>query len=64
MTRTVAPNDLGGRLLRNCALTTPELPVMESQIGPAAAYRVREMCTVCAGDLAPDDSDLGAADLL
>lgn len=26
MTRTVAPKDLGGRLLRNCARTTPELP--------------------------------------
>ena len=27
MTRTVAPKDLGGRLLRNLARTTPELPV-------------------------------------
>lgn len=26
MTRTVAPKDLGGRLERNLARTTPELP--------------------------------------
>lgn len=26
MMRTVAPKDLGGRLLRNLARTTPELP--------------------------------------
>lgn len=25
-TRTLAPNDLGGRLVRNFDLTTPELP--------------------------------------
>lgn len=28
MTRTEAPNDLGGRFRRNWALTTPELPVV------------------------------------
>jgi hypothetical protein len=27
ITLTDAPNDLGGRLCLNCALTTPELPV-------------------------------------
>ena len=27
MTLTDAPNDLGGRLCLNCALTTPELPI-------------------------------------
>lgn len=27
MMRTMAPNDLDGRLCLNCALTTPELPV-------------------------------------
>jgi hypothetical protein len=32
MTRTVAPKDLGGRLLRNLARTTPELPVTESDM--------------------------------
>lgn len=31
MMRTVAPKDFGGRLLRNCALTTPELPVLSHQ---------------------------------
>lgn len=27
MILTEAPNDFGGRLFRNCALTTPELPL-------------------------------------
>lgn len=30
MMRTVAPKDLGGRLLRNLARTTPELPRQEN----------------------------------
>lgn len=29
MIRTIAPKDFGGRLLRNCARTTPELPEKE-----------------------------------
>jgi hypothetical protein len=32
MMRTVAPKDLGGRLLRNLARTTPELPVRRTML--------------------------------
>lgn len=31
MTLTDAPNDLGGRFFRNCARTTPELPLSVCQ---------------------------------
>lgn len=62
MTRTVAPNERGGRLLRNWALTTPELPDVSLDVLLVASWA--ESHTVRPGDLAPDDTDLGATDLL
>lgn len=62
MTRTVAPNERGGRLLRNWALTTPELPDVLLEVRLAAEWASGH--TVRPGDLAPDDTDLGTADLL
>lgn len=71
MMRTIAPNDLVGRLLRNCALTTPELPAKLSVslcslslcLPSSFSFR-REYRTVRPSDLAPDDTNLGASDLL
>lgn len=62
--RTVAPKERGGRLLRNWARTTPELPVLCIRHGPLVGRLCASNHTVWPGDLAPDDSDLGAADLL
>lgn len=64
MMRTVAPKERGGRLLRNWARTTPELPVLCIRHGPLVGRLCASNHTVWPGDLAPDDSDLGAADLL
>lgn len=61
MTRTVAPKDLGGRLERNLARTTPELPEYVRQF-----VKNRRSCrrhTVRPGDLAPDHPNVGATDL-
>ena len=68
MTRTEAPNDLEGRGVLNLARTTPELPTGRKSVHivlteRAKCSRWREH-TVRAGDLAPNDADLGAADLL
>jgi len=62
MMRTVAPNDLGGRLFLNCALTTPELPENLSDVVLGHAFL--PIRTVWPGDLAPHHSDLCAANLL
>ena len=65
MMRTMAPKDLDGRLCRNCALTTPELPVEYSiSIPILTALLLMLVHTVSSGDLAPDHSDLGSSDLL
>jgi hypothetical protein len=44
MMRTVAPKDLGGRLLRNLARTTPELPgrgkMLVNRYGKRARYAI------------------------
>lgn len=71
MTRTEAPNDLGGKLFLNDALTTPELPIsfnqpQPSRIDPDAKTRPdgtrRDLKrTMCLPDLAPDDAVFGAA---
>lgn len=60
MTRTVAPKDLGGRLERNLARTTPELPEYIRE-----RLRSVDCCrhTVRPGDLAPDHPNVGATDL-
>lgn len=75
MTRTVAPRDLGGRLLRNLARTTPELPgnsqIQEIRVRGFSQRTIRIWpwnCllysrTVRPGDLAPDHPNVGAADL-
>ena len=62
MTRTVAPNERGGRLLRNWARTTPELPALD--VRQCILYHFAHDRTVRPGDLAPDDTDLGTANLL
>lgn len=63
MTRTEAPKDLVGRGEVNLARTTPELPKQKSQYGNSMLVR-RNGFTVRSGDLAPDHTDLGSADLL
>lgn len=59
MIRTDAPKDLGGRLFRNCARTTPELPV-KCVSTPSNPYTKRH--TMWPRHLAPDDPDLGSSD--
>jgi hypothetical protein len=65
MMRTEAPKDLVGRGLENLARTTPELPGVKSQswLEQDTTRRIR-VITVRTGNLAPDDADLGTADLL
>jgi hypothetical protein len=56
ITLTDAPNDLGGRLCRNCALTTPELPVWRQYKN---LWRSSiQLHTVWPSDLSPNDSNL------
>lgn len=65
--RTEAPKEREGRGWVNLARTTPEFPVMQSQPTHRAprGHRSRGIeCTVRAGNLAPDDAELGAANLL
>lgn len=77
MMRTEAPKEREGRGLVNLARTTPELPIMSicQSLAVLPTHVVvhleeapRKACgvlyTVRAGDLAPDDADLGAANLL
>lgn len=67
MMRTEAPKEREGRGVENLARTTPELPRSSPS---ASCFRNRrlpspeDICTVGAGDLAPDHSDLRAANLL
>lgn len=66
MILTEAPKDLGGRLLRNCARTTPELPIRltssrklpQTNILSLVSCEALRQHTMWSGDLAPDDSDL------
>jgi hypothetical protein len=65
MTRTEAPKDFEGRGWANLARTTPELPrerEVSTQVSRSNAGLM--LITVGAGDLAPDDSGLGATNLL
>lgn len=65
MTRTEAPKDLLGRGWRNLARTTPELPADRMSAPPMLNVIVcRAMHTVRAGNLAPDNPDPAAANLL
>lgn len=64
MMRTEAPKDRVGRGVVNLARTTPELPIKPVSIPIRCPCRIRGICTVRPGDLAPDDPDLGTADLL
>lgn len=72
MMRTMAPNDLDGRLCLNCARTNPELPAQgphqfrltHSRTHLQLAISAPFQRTVCSCDLAPDDSDLGSSDFL
>lgn len=63
MTLTDAPKLFGGRLLRNCARTTPELPWLEGKVSSIVLYTVAGV-SLRSGDLAPDDANLRASDLL
>ena len=56
MTLTEAPNDLGGRLCRNCALTTPELPVRCSQRQESCYIMIVGGPAMWPRNLSPDDS--------
>lgn len=67
MMRTEAPKDREGRGWVNLARTTPEFPGLQSQPARRGPQRYRGLgvvCTVGAGDLAPDDAELGSANLL
>lgn len=67
MMRTEAPKDREGRGWVNLARTTPEFPGMQSQHarpGRKGLVVLGVVCTVGAGDLAPDDAELGSANLL
>lgn len=56
----MAPRLRGGRLLLNCARTTPEFPDTESSVSIDGMYCQR-VHTMCPCDLTPDDSDLCAS---
>lgn len=67
MMRTEAPKEREGRGVENLARTTPELPRTSPLVSCSRYRRARSswgVCTVGAGDLAPDHSDLRAANLL
>ena len=57
ITLTEAPNDLGGRLRRNCALTTPELPNNLVQKADDTSYPLLAH-TMWTCYFAPDNPDL------
>lgn len=63
MTLTEAPNDFGGRLRLNCALTTPEFPIMPIS-GNVRVFEIhiRETNTMRTGHFAPDYSYLCSSD--
>ena len=56
ITRTDAPNDLGGRLRLNCARTTPEFPEWKHKYSFQLQWI--SLHTMWSGNLAPDNSDL------
>lgn len=67
MMRTEAPKDFAGRGVANLARTTPELPIQRvSQISTALRTYPRNPSThtMWSGNLAPDNADLSAANLL
>ncbi len=55
ITLTDAPNDLGGRLRLNCALTTPELPIMLVNKAFSSLDDFRSKHTMRTGHLPPYD---------
>lgn len=61
MTLTVAPKDFGGRLWRNWALTTPELPIDQKSVLIFIFNIV--LHTMWPRNLAPDHSNLGSTNL-
>lgn len=66
MTRTEAPNDWGGRLWRNWARTTPELPGFVSPLSlnlRPSLLPVPLIHTVRTGNLTPDHPDVGTPNL-
>lgn len=60
MILTIPPNDFGGRLCLNCALTTPELPA-QCQSTTFLVSEAYPQHTMWPRDLAPDDPDLRAS---
>lgn len=61
MILTEAPKDFGGRLRRNCALTTPELPIQSYQHRSYGYGEDLNAHTVRSCNLAPNYSNLGPA---
>ncbi len=63
--RTEAPKDFAGRGWANFARTTPELPIpLSAKAQSISVCLESHEHTVRAGDLAPDHTDLGPANLL
>lgn len=65
--RSEAPNDLGGRLCRNLALTTPELPIDDQLISflsfSGLKFAMLNRHTMCPCNFAPHHPNLRTSDL-